>query len=102
MARAVMARWFSDAPVLDVGNRSGSADLIDVGLPSKSPIQLTKTLQTAAKLPGPTPLLKPGGVLYVPVRFVWRAQSETSRAWPTWRVNWGMGGPCPVDADWMI
>lgn len=102
MARAVMARWFSENPVLDVGSRSGSADLIEVGQPSKSPLPLTKTLQTAALLPGPSPLLKSGGVLYVPVRFVWRAQSETSRPWPTWRVNWGLAGPCPVDADWML
>lgn len=102
MARAVMAKWFGETPIFDLGNRSGNADLIDVGQPSKSPIALPNTLQTASKLPGPTPLLKAGSVLYVPVRFVWRAQSETSRPWPTYRVNWGLGGPCPVEADWML
>ena len=102
MARAVMAKWFGETPVLDAGNSAGSADLIEVGQPSRTPIELRLTLQTAKTLPGPTPLLKPGGLLYVPVRFVWRAQSETSRPWPTWRVNWGMGGPCPVEADWIL
>lgn len=102
MARAVFAKWFSDAPLLDVGNRSGSADLIEVGQPSTTPPTLAKTFQSVAKLPGPTPLLKGGTVLYVPVRFVWRAQSETSRPWPTLRVNWGTAGPCTVDLDWML
>ncbi len=30
-ARAVMARWFSDAPITDLGARSGAADNIEVG-----------------------------------------------------------------------
>lgn len=102
MARAVMAKWFSDAPVADVAGRSGQASEIEVGAVSVSPIPLATTLQTWAKLPGPAPLLKAGKVMYVPVRFIWRSQSETSRPWPTWRVNWGFGGPCPVEADWML
>lgn len=102
MARAVMAKWFSDAPITDVAGRSGQAAEIEVGNVSVSPINLPTVLQTASKLPGPAPLLKAGKVMYVPVRFVWRSQSETSRPWPTWRVNWGFGGPCPVEADWML
>lgn len=102
MARAVFARWFSDTPTLDIGSRSGSADEITVGQVSASPIELDTTLQTYTKLPGPLPLLKASKVLYVPVRFIWRSESETSRAWPTYRANWGFAGPCPVEADWML
>lgn len=102
MARAVMAKWFSDAPTTDISDRSGQAAEIEVGAVSVSPIPLATTLQSWSKLPGPAPLLKAGKVMYVPVRFVWRSQSETSRPWPTWRVNWGFGGPCPVEADWML
>lgn len=102
MARAVMARWFSETPVVDVGNRSGNADLISVGKPSTSPIVLPTVLQRWTQLPGPLPLPKSGRLMYIPVTFSWRAQSETSRPWPTWRVNWGIGGPCSIDADWML
>jgi hypothetical protein len=102
MARAVMSRWFSETPILDVSNRSGSADEISVGQVSATPIVLPHVLQGAGRLPGPVPTLRPGRVVYVSVRFVWRSLSELSRPWPTWRVNWGFGGACPVEADWML
>jgi hypothetical protein len=102
MARAVMARWFSDAPITDLGSRSGAADEIEVGPPSSTQPQLRQTLQKWTELPGPLPLLRAGKLVYVPVSFSWRAR-ETSRPWPTRRVSpWGFGGPCQVDADWLL
>jgi hypothetical protein len=104
MARAVLARWFSPTPVLDVTSRSGAATDIKVGDPSPTPPELPTVLQHWTDLPGPLPLLKPGKVLYVPVSFAWRSESETERPWPTWRVS-ALGfsaGPCPVAADWML
>lgn len=102
MARAVMGRWFSDSSITDMPGRSGHADELTIGRPSEEPPPLPVVLQHWTKLPGPVPLLKPGRILYVPVQFVWRSQSETWRPWPTYRVNWGFGGPCPVEADWML
>lgn len=104
MARAVMARWFSETPLLDVFSRSGAADEIEVGEPQTTPPTLPTVLQHWTDLPGPLPLLKPGRVLYVPVTFAWRSQAQTDRPWPTWRVG-ALGfaaGPCPVAADWML
>jgi len=100
MARAVMAKWFGEAGEAPVGDWSGAADLITVGKPSPTAMRPPRTLQTRSELPSP-PLVKPGGIAYVPVTFAWRAR-ETSLPWPTWKVSWGLAGPCPQDADWML
>jgi hypothetical protein len=101
-ARAVMARWFSDAPITDLGARSGAADNIEVGPPSTVQPVVARTVQKWTQLPGPLPLLRAGKVVYVPLTFSWRSR-ETSRPWPTRRVApWGFGGPCQVDADWIL
>ena len=101
-ARAVMGRWFSDAPLTDLGTRSGAADAITIGAPTLTHPELRSVAQRYSELPGPLPLLRAGRVVYVPVTFEWRSR-ETSKPWPTRRVSaWGLGGPCPVDADWIL
>jgi hypothetical protein len=102
MARAVIGRWLSDSPITDLGGRSGAADEITVGAPTTTQPELKTTVQRWTQLPGPLPLLRAGRLVYVPVSFSWRAR-ETSRPWPTRRVSaWGFGGPCQVDADWIL
>lgn len=99
-ARAVMQKWFGEGGSA-LGSRSGAADLIEVGDPSTAKPRLGTVLQTRSQLPGPSPLLRPGKIIYVPVSFAWRSQ-RTTMPWPTWRVDWGLGSQCPDQADWML
>jgi hypothetical protein len=101
MARAVLGKWFSDTPGSELGSRSGGAADIKIGAPTSTHPELAQVDQKWTQLPGPLPLLRAGRLVYVPVTFSWRSR-ETSRPWPTRRVNWGFGGPCPVDADWAL
>lgn len=106
MARAVLAKWFSEdriPPLFDLTKSSGPMDQIEVGPVTTTPPSLASTFQTWSTIPGPLPLLKPGKVLYVPVRFVWRSLAQLTKPWPTWRVTpLGFSGPCPRDADWAL
>jgi len=106
---AVFVKWF-EGTVLDPAlvfkgsTRSATADLITLERVSKDRLAFDKTARRREELPGITPTLAPGEVVWLQVSFAYRGQ-QTDMPWPVRTgaaVQLTSSAQCPVGADWML
>ncbi|MES1174939.1 MAG: hypothetical protein ABUL62_11495 [Myxococcales bacterium] len=106
---AVFVKWF-EGTVLDPAlvfkgtTRSATADLIKLERISKDRLSLDNPARRREELPGVSPSVAPGEVVWLEVTFAYRGQ-QTDMPWPV-RTGAAMqltsSAQCPIGADWML
>jgi hypothetical protein len=106
---AVFVKWF-EGTVLDPAlvfkgtTRSATADLIKLERVSKDRLSFDNPARRREELPGVSPSVAPGKVVWLEVTFAYRGQQTDM----PWRVRTGAAmqltssAQCPIGADWML
>ena len=106
---ATFERWFAGTPLdpalpFNGTTRSAAADLIRLERVSTERLTLAQTMRRREDLPGLSPSLAPGGVVWLEVSFAYRGQL-LSMPWPVRtgaEIQLRSHAECPVDTDWML
>jgi hypothetical protein len=106
---ATFERWFAGTPLdpalpFNGTTRSGAADLIRLERVSKDRLTFDQPVRRREELPGMTPSVVAGGVVWLEVTFAYRGQL-LSMPWPVRTgaaVQLTSQAECPVGADWML
>jgi len=106
---ATFERWFEGTPLdpafpFNGTTRSAAADLIRLERSSQDRLTFAQPARRREELPGPTPMLTAGGVVWLEVSFAYRGQL-LSMPWPVRTgaaVQLQSSAECPVGADWML
>ena len=106
---AVFSKWF-EGTVLDPAlvfkgtTRSATADLIKLEKVSKDRLSVANPARRREDLPGVSPTVAPGNVVWLEVTFAYRGQ-QTDMPWPV-RTGAAMqltsSAQCPIGADWVL
>lgn len=106
---AVFSKWF-EGTVLDPAlvfkgtTRSATADLIKLENVSKDRLSLANPARRREDLPGVSPTVAPGNVVWLEVTFAYRGR-QTDMPWPV-RTGAAMqltsSAQCPIGADWVL
>jgi hypothetical protein len=106
---AVFSTWF-EGTVLDPAlvfkgtTRSATADLIKLEKISKDRLSVANPARRREDLPGVSPTVAPGNVVWLEVTFAYRGQ-QTDMPWPV-RTGAAMqlmsSAQCPIGADWVL
>jgi hypothetical protein len=106
---AVFSKWF-EGTVLDPAlvfkgtTRSATADLIKLEKVSKDRLSLANPSRRREDLPGVSPTVAPGNVVWLEVTFAYRGQ-QTDMPWPVRTgaaVQLTSSAQCPIGADWVL
>jgi hypothetical protein len=106
---AVFSKWF-EGTVLDPAlvfkgtTRSATADLIKLENVSKDRLSLDNPARRREDLPGVSPTVAPGSVVWLEVSFAYRGR-QTDMPWPVRTgaaVQLTSSAQCPVGADWVL
>jgi hypothetical protein len=106
---ATFERWFAGTPLdpalpFNGTTRSGAADLIRIERVSNERLTLAQTMRRREELPGISPSVAPGGVVWIEVSFAYRGQL-LSMPWPVRtgaEIQLQSHADCPIGADWML